>query len=108
MGAFSSFFAPDGASHSCADWPATPSGCKLLVPRPSGATGILLIAVFSGYSIYVGRHEGVKRERLSLAHAGAAGFDDLGDAEKVKFSQTETTATLAHLNELLRELEADE
>ena len=34
--------------------------------------GILLIAVFSGYSIYVGRHEGVKRERLSLAHAGAA------------------------------------
>ena len=31
--------------------------------------------------------------------------DDLGDAEKVKFSQTETAATLAHLDELLSELD---
>jgi hypothetical protein len=35
----------------------------------------------------------------------ASGFKDLGDAEKVKFSQTETAATLAHLEQLLRELE---
>jgi hypothetical protein len=35
----------------------------------------------------------------------AAGFKDLGDAEKVKFSQTETAATLSHLDKLLRELE---
>jgi len=35
----------------------------------------------------------------------AAGFKDLGDAEKVKFSQTETAATLSHLDELLRELD---
>jgi hypothetical protein len=40
-----------------------------------------------------------------ITFAGAAGFDDLGDAEKVKFSQTETAATLAHLDELLRELD---
>jgi hypothetical protein len=35
----------------------------------------------------------------------ASGFNDLGDAEKVKFSQTETAATLAHLEQLLRDLE---
>jgi hypothetical protein len=35
----------------------------------------------------------------------ASGFKDLGDAEKVKFSQTETAATLVHLEQLLRELE---
>jgi hypothetical protein len=35
----------------------------------------------------------------------ASGFKDLADAEKVKFSQTETAATLAHLEQLLRELE---
>jgi hypothetical protein len=35
----------------------------------------------------------------------ASGFKDLGDAEKVKFRQTETAATLAHLEQLLRELE---
>lgn len=35
----------------------------------------------------------------------ASGFKDLGDAEKVKFSQTETAATLAHLDELLRDLD---
>jgi hypothetical protein len=40
-----------------------------------------------------------------VSPAGAGGFDDLGDAEKVKFSQTETAATLAHLDELLRELD---
>ena len=40
-----------------------------------------------------------------MSPAGAEGFDDLGDAEKVKFSQTETAATLAHLDELLRELD---
>jgi tripartite ATP-independent transporter DctM subunit len=34
--------------------------------------GILLLVVFSGYSIYTGRREGVKRDRLSLSHAGAA------------------------------------
>lgn len=33
------------------------------------------------------------------------GFDDLGDAEKVKFSQTETAAALVHLDELLSELD---
>jgi hypothetical protein len=32
-------------------------------------------------------------------------FDDLGDAEKVKFSQAETAAALAHLDELLSELD---
>jgi hypothetical protein len=36
---------------------------------------------------------------------GVGGFDDLGDAEKVEFSQAETAATLAHLDELLRELD---
>jgi hypothetical protein len=40
-----------------------------------------------------------------VSPAGAGGFDDLGDAEKVKFSQTETAAALAHLDELLRELD---
>ena len=40
-----------------------------------------------------------------MSPAGAGGFDDLGDAEKVKFSQTETAAALAHLDELLRELD---
>lgn len=40
-----------------------------------------------------------------MSPTGAEGFDDLGDAEKVKFSQTETAATLAHLDELLSELD---
>ena len=40
-----------------------------------------------------------------MSPSGAEGFDELGDAEKVKFSQTETAATLAHLDELLRELD---
>src|SRR5207248_6731451 len=44
VGAFSAFFAPGGASHSSADWPARPSGCKLLAPRPSGTNIILVIA----------------------------------------------------------------
>ena len=39
-----------------------------------------------------------------MSPSGAEGFDDLGDAEKVKFRQTETAATLAHLDELLSEL----
>jgi hypothetical protein len=37
--------------------------------------------------------------------SGGEGFDDLGDAEKVKFSENETAATLAHLDELLSELD---
>jgi hypothetical protein len=37
--------------------------------------------------------------------AGFGGFDDLDDAQKVKFSQTETAAALAHLDELLSELD---
>ncbi|KPN49060.1 hypothetical protein [Mycobacterium intracellulare] len=41
-----------------------------------------------------------------MSATGAAGFDDLGDAEKVKFSQAETAATLAHLDQLLNELDA--
>jgi hypothetical protein len=40
-----------------------------------------------------------------VSAGGAGGFDDLGDAEKVKFSQTETGATLAPLDELLSELD---
>ena len=40
-----------------------------------------------------------------MSPTGAAGFDDLGDAEKVKFSQNETAATLAHLDELLSDLD---
>jgi len=40
-----------------------------------------------------------------VSPTGAAGFDDLGDAEKVKFSRTETAATLAHLDELLSALD---
>jgi hypothetical protein len=32
-------------------------------------------------------------------------FDDLGDAEKVKFVQNETAGTLAHLDKLLRDLD---
>jgi hypothetical protein len=40
-----------------------------------------------------------------MSGAGGGGFDDLGDAEKVKFSQTETAGTLAHLDKLLRELD---
>ena len=35
----------------------------------------------------------------------ASGFDDLADAEKVKFSQTECAATLARLDQLLRDLD---
>jgi hypothetical protein len=35
----------------------------------------------------------------------AGGFDDLGDAEKVKFSQDEIASTLAHLDKLLTELD---
>jgi hypothetical protein len=41
-----------------------------------------------------------------VSASAAGGFDDLGDAEKVKFSQTETAAALAHLDELLSELDA--
>lgn len=40
-----------------------------------------------------------------MSAAGAEGFKDLGDAEKVKFSQNETAATLAHLDELLSDLD---
>jgi hypothetical protein len=40
-----------------------------------------------------------------VSASGAGGFEDLGDAEKVKFSQAETAATLAHLDELLSELD---
>lgn len=40
-----------------------------------------------------------------MSAASHGGFDDLGDAEKVKFSQTETAAALAHLDELLSELD---
>lgn len=43
---------------------------------------------------------GDERARIS-----AANFHDLGDAEKVKFSQNETAATLAHLDKLLRDLD---
>lgn len=35
----------------------------------------------------------------------ASGFDDLADAEKVKFSQTESAATLARLDQLLSDLD---
>ncbi|WP_431241085.1 hypothetical protein ACQ86B_28710 (plasmid) [Mycolicibacterium aichiense] len=35
----------------------------------------------------------------------AVNFDDLGDAEKVKFVQNETASTLAHLDKLLRDLD---
>ena len=35
----------------------------------------------------------------------AANFFDLGDAEKVKFSENETAATLAHLDKLLSDLD---
>ncbi len=37
--------------------------------------------------------------------ASAANFYDLGDAEKVKFSENETAATLAHLDKLLSDLD---
>ena len=40
-----------------------------------------------------------------MSASAAGGFEDLGDAEKVKFSQTETAAALAHLDELLSELD---
>lgn len=36
---------------------------------------------------------------------GAANFYDLGDAEKVKFAESETAATLAHLDKLLSDLD---
>ena len=39
------------------------------------------------------------------ARISAANFHDLGDAEKVKFSENETAATLAHLDKLLRDLD---
>jgi hypothetical protein len=35
----------------------------------------------------------------------ASGFDDMGDAEKVKFSQNESAATLARLDKLLSDLD---
>ena len=35
----------------------------------------------------------------------ASGFDDLADEEKVKFSQTESAATLARLDQLLSDLD---
>jgi hypothetical protein len=34
-----------------------------------------------------------------------SGFDDMADAEKVKFSQAESAATLAHLDKLLADLD---
>jgi hypothetical protein len=40
-----------------------------------------------------------------VSPSGAEGFDDLGNAEKVKFSQAETAATLARLDELLDKLD---
>lgn len=40
-----------------------------------------------------------------MSAAGGGGFDDLGDAEKVKFSQAETAAMLARLDQLLNELD---
>jgi hypothetical protein len=40
-----------------------------------------------------------------VSASGAGGFEDLGDAEKVKYSHAETAATLAHLDELLSELD---
>jgi len=42
---------------------------------------------------------------LGPAHDRAANFDNLGDAEKVKFVQDETAGTLAHLDKLLRDLD---
>jgi hypothetical protein len=35
----------------------------------------------------------------------AAGFDDLSDAEKVRFVENDTAATLAHLDKMLRDLD---
>ena len=35
----------------------------------------------------------------------ASGFDNMGDAEKVKFSQNESAATLARLDRLLSDLD---
>jgi hypothetical protein len=43
--------------------------------------------------------------RVGPAPVSAANFYDLGDAEKVKFSENETAATLAHLDKLLRDLD---
>lgn len=40
-----------------------------------------------------------------MTGADAEAFENLGDAEKVKFSQAETAATLSRLDELLRELD---
>ena len=40
-----------------------------------------------------------------MTGAGAGGFKDLDDAEKVKYSQAETAATLSRLDELLSELD---
>jgi hypothetical protein len=37
-------FAPGGTSIRSVDGPAKPSGCRLLVPNPSGATVIVVIA----------------------------------------------------------------
>jgi hypothetical protein len=40
-----------------------------------------------------------------VAAGGDDWFNDLADAEKVKYSQTETAATLAHLDKLLTDLD---
>jgi hypothetical protein len=43
--------------------------------------------------------------RAPLGRRPADSFYDLGDAEKVKFSQNEIASTLAHLDKLLTELD---
>jgi hypothetical protein len=42
---------------------------------------------------------------VSVPAGGEDWFNDLADAEKVKYSQTETAATLAHLDKLLTDLD---
>ena len=42
---------------------------------------------------------------MTAPQPASANFYDLGDAEKVKFSESETAATLAHLDKLLSDLD---
>jgi hypothetical protein len=44
-------------------------------------------------------------EGAIVSGLAAGGFDERGDAEKVKFSQNEIASTLAHLDKLLTELD---
>jgi hypothetical protein len=51
-----------GATHSCVDRPATPSGCRFSVPARSGTAGIIVVAALR-FSLMAGMALGEGRPR---------------------------------------------